>query len=72
MASGSAARRAQGIGSRLVREACAEARALGEVELYLGTDGPGFYERLGVQRFRQLREDFWLMCFDLSSVRPGV
>ena len=33
--------------------------------VYLGTDGPGFYTRLGAMAQEKAREDFWFMRFDL-------
>jgi hypothetical protein len=33
--------------------------------VYFGTDGPGFYSRLGAVEQEQVREDFWFMRFDL-------
>jgi predicted N-acetyltransferase YhbS len=46
--------RGSGIGGALVRALVGEARRLGLTELFLGTDIPAFYERLGgrvVERF---------------------
>lgn len=60
-------RRGQGIGSCLVQALLAQARALGVERLWLGTDGPGFYERLGARRHLQRSETFWTMVFDLGS-----
>lgn len=58
--------RGQGVGSRLVRAVLDDAYRLGEKEVFLGTDGPEFYERLGAARFTQLRQDFWLLRFTCS------
>ena len=58
-------RRGQGIGSRLVRALLAEAHAQGFERLWLGTDGPGFYERLGAVRERERGPGFWTLRFDL-------
>lgn len=66
-----APRRGQGIGSALVRALLADARAMGLPRLWLGTDGPGFYERLGARRYLQRRADFWTMVFDLAPAGPG-
>jgi predicted N-acetyltransferase YhbS len=60
-------RRGQGIGSALVRALLAEARTMGFERIWFGTDGPGFYERLGACRHLQRRADFWTMRFDLSG-----
>ena len=59
--------RGRGLGTRLVRAALDDARRLGETEVVLGTDGPGFYERQGATVHQQLRPDFWLMRFDLRA-----
>lgn len=61
------ARRGQGIGSALVRTLLNDARALGFERVWFGTDGPGFYERLGARRHLQRSAAFWTMCFDLSG-----
>lgn len=62
-------RRGEGIGSALVRALLAEAGRLGLPRLYFGTDGPGFYARLGAQLHEQVREDFFIMRFELGE-RP--
>ncbi len=58
--------RGKGLGSRLVLAMLGDARRLGKAEVFLGTDGPKFYERLGGSIYQQLRSDFWLMRFALS------
>jgi predicted N-acetyltransferase YhbS len=58
-------RRGQGVGSALVRALLAEARAQGFERLWLGSDGPGFYERLGAVRERERGPGFWTLRFDL-------
>jgi predicted N-acetyltransferase YhbS len=58
--------RGRGLGSMLVRTLLHDARRLGETRVFLGTDGPGFYERLGARVHQQMRADFWLMRFDLG------
>ncbi len=60
--------RAQGVGAALVRALLAEAWRLGIDRVYFGTDGPGFYTRLGAVLHEQPRPDFWFMRFD----RPGA
>lgn len=65
----SESRRGEGIGSALVRTLLAEAQRLGLPRLYFGTDGPGFYARLGAQLHEQVREDFCIMRFELGE-RP--
>jgi predicted N-acetyltransferase YhbS len=61
-------RRGQGIGSALVRALLQEAQAMGFPRVWLGTDGPGFYERLGARRHLQRSANFWTMVFELN---PG-
>jgi predicted N-acetyltransferase YhbS len=61
------AERGRGLGSRLVRTLLADAQRLGFRELFLGTDGPRFYERLGARVHEQRRADFWIMRFDLAG-----
>lgn len=58
--------RGMGIGSRLVKAVLADARAQGVARVYFGTDGPGFYQRLGAVVQTQVRADFWYMRFDLA------
>ena len=57
--------RGQGVGSLLVRELLAHARRLGLPKVYFGTDGPGFYARLGAVVHQVPREGFWFMRFDI-------
>lgn len=57
--------RGQGIGSALVRELLAHAKRLGITRVWFGTDGPGFYTRLGAQQHEQPRPGFWFMRFEL-------
>jgi predicted N-acetyltransferase YhbS len=59
--------RGRGVGVRLVRAVLDDAYRLGEEEVFLGTDSPEFYERLGAARFTQLRQDFWLMRFGFDG-----
>ncbi len=61
------ARRGQGIGSALVRALLAEARAMGFARIWFGTDGPGFYERLGARRHLHRGGSFWTMVFELDA-----
>lgn len=65
-------RRGQGIGSALVRALLDEARALGFERVWFGTDGPGFYERLGARRHLQRSADFWTMVFELAPAPPPL
>ncbi len=59
--------RGRGVGSQLVRTLLADARRLGVPCVYFGTDGPGFYTRLGAVHHHQPREGFWFMRFDLTG-----
>ncbi len=59
--------RDQGVGSALVRAVLAQARGLGLARVYFGTDGPGFYTRLGAVHPAQPRADFWFMRFELEA-----
>jgi predicted N-acetyltransferase YhbS len=58
--------RGQGIGSQLVKALLESARLLNLPKLYFGTDGPGFYTRLGAKKHEQVRDDFFIMKFDLQ------
>lgn len=61
--------RGQGIGSALVTALLAHARRLGFERVFFGTDGPGFYTRLGAEHHEQPRAGFWFMRFELGSQR---
>lgn len=58
-------RRRQGIGTLLVQTLLDHARAMHIPTVYFGTDGPGFYARLGAIRHEQVRENFCIMKFAL-------
>jgi predicted N-acetyltransferase YhbS len=60
--------RGQHIGSKLVNALLADARAMGIATVYFGTDGPGFYERLGAVKHEHIRDDFAIMRFELLGV----
>jgi len=60
-------RRGRGIGSALVRSLLAESARLGFPAVYFGTDGPGFYTRLGAQLHEQVTPEFCIMRFTLPS-----
>lgn len=62
-------RRGQGIGSALVHALMHEARALGFGQLWFGTDGPGFYERLGARRHLHKGDGFWIMELPLAPAQ---
>ena len=57
--------RGQGLGSRLVNALLDEARRMGISVVYFGTDGPGFYERLGALRHERVTDAFFIMRFEL-------
>jgi predicted N-acetyltransferase YhbS len=59
--------RGQGIGTQLVRSLLVEAQRLGFATVYFGTDGPGFYVRIGAVTHEQVRDDFWIMRFELTG-----
>jgi predicted N-acetyltransferase YhbS len=58
--------RGQGIGTALVKALLADARLMGTPTVYFGTDGPGFYERLGAVKHEHVRDDFTIMRFELA------
>ena len=58
--------RGKGIGSKLVAALLTEARATELSSLYFGTDGPGFYTRLGAVEHEFVRASFSIMRFDLG------
>jgi predicted N-acetyltransferase YhbS len=58
--------RGQGIGAQLVRTLLAEAERLGFATVYFGTDGPGFYERIGAVKHEHVRGEFFIMRFELT------
>jgi predicted N-acetyltransferase YhbS len=55
--------RGQGVGSQLVKALLIEARKMNIPSLYFGTDGPGFYARLGAIEHERVRDDFSIMKF---------
>ncbi|HNW62213.1 MAG TPA: GNAT family N-acetyltransferase [Piscinibacter sp.] len=60
-------RRGQGIGSMLVKAMARQAAGLGFEQLWFGTDGPGFYERLGAVKHLQRGAGFWIMKLPLTA-----
>lgn len=58
--------RGRGVGSALVHALLADARRLGIDRVYFGTDGPGFYTRLGAVEHAAPRPGFWFMRFELG------
>ncbi|MEY2688709.1 MAG: hypothetical protein RL375_2907 [Pseudomonadota bacterium] len=59
--------RGRGVGSALVTRLLHEARRLGIERVHLGTDGPGFYTRLGASLHLQHSATFSFLRFDLGS-----
>lgn len=62
--------RGRGVGSQLVDELLRAAAALEIDTVYFGTDGPGFYQRLGAVVHEQVTEVFCIMRFDGLKARP--
>ena len=60
--------RGKGVGASLVRRVSLEALRLGCTELFLETDIPEFYARLGAVRFEALAEGGWIMRIDVRNV----
>jgi predicted N-acetyltransferase YhbS len=59
-------KRGAGIGTALVEALLIEAHKLNIPTLYFGTDGPGFYERIGATRHEEVRANFSIMKFDVA------
>ena len=58
--------RGHGVGSKLVRSLVSEASRLGIGRLYLGTDIPEYYERLGAKLFEEYTGGYRIMSIDTS------
>lgn len=56
--------RNRGIGSALVRAIRSRAAQLGESRLYLGTDSPDFYRKLGASVHEQVTDEFCVMSLE--------
>jgi predicted N-acetyltransferase YhbS len=63
--------RGRGIGSLLVRTLQRTAARLGIRSLYLGTDNPGFYARLGATIYEHCSADFAIMVLSASGIAPN-
>jgi predicted N-acetyltransferase YhbS len=61
------AQRGRGIGTQLVQALLGHAQRLGFERVYFGTDGPGFYARLGAVVHLPVRGDFCFMRFELGG-----
>jgi len=59
--------RGQGVGSDLVRSVVGEATRLRIRQLYLGTDTPEYYARLGAEMYEEVSSDYCIM-----SIKTGV
>lgn len=59
--------REKGIGSALIRRLITEAIQLGCSEMFLETDIPEFYARLGAVRYQPLPEGGWIMRIALPN-----
>jgi predicted N-acetyltransferase YhbS len=59
-----------GVGARLVGALAAEAARLGIARLYLGTDIPRFYERLGARIHETFADAYCIMSLE-TGFRPG-
>jgi predicted N-acetyltransferase YhbS len=55
-----------GVGTKLVNALLNDARRMHIPALYFGTDGPGFYERIGAIQHEKIRADFCIMKFELA------
>ena len=63
--------RGQGIGTQLVRTLLVEAQRLGFTKVYFGTDGSGFYERIGAVKYEHVRHEFFITRFELTVQSAG-
>lgn len=53
--------RSFGVGPQLVKAVLRRAKLLNYSKVYLGTDNPGFYERLGAKSIDKARADLYVM-----------
>ena len=60
--------RGQGIGTALVTALLEDARVMRIPAVFFGTDGPGFYRRLGAIVHEPVRDDFAVMKFKLAGI----
>jgi len=59
--------RGQGVGSNLVRALLKEAARLGVRQLYLGTDIPDYYAKLGAAMYEEDSGDYCIMVIKTVS-----
>lgn len=59
--------RGRGFGGALVQGYLAEAQRLGFTRVYLGTDAPDFYRRLGAQPLEWARPDLLIMWIETAG-----
>ena len=59
--------RNRGLGTKLVKALISDAQRLGISELYLGTDIPHFYKRLGANIFRRLNNGLIIMKLNVTG-----
>jgi predicted N-acetyltransferase YhbS len=59
--------RGHGVGSELVRSLVKEATRLGVKRVYLGTDVPQYYARLGAEMYEEVSDEYCIMC-----IKTGV
>ena len=60
------AHRGKGVGSSLVQSLVAEATRLGIPRLYLGTDIPRYYAKLGWEMYEAFPAAYHIMCIETS------
>ena len=59
--------RGRGVGSRLVRSLVLEAVRLAIPRVYLGTDIPEYYARLGAELYEQSPDGYCIMCLSTGA-----
>jgi len=62
--------RGRGVGSALVRSLVAEGARLGIPRMYLGTDIPGYYTRLGAVLFEKVSDEYCILCLRTVAAAP--
>jgi len=64
--------RGKGVGSKLVRSLTSEASRLGIREMYLGTDIPQYYRKLGAKMFESSSDDYCIMSIATGRSKDQV